>query len=199
MSASVANGLPNASEWLQGDAKSLGHILWTGRVTGLGTTVGRLQTAILTVQILHPVMSICLEPLRSTLLVCDMQQTVMWSKLSPPGCRHLILGFAKRTLNSHFWLHDGVMCTVYWYCCATYTVRCEYSSWHSRVAVPVRTHLYLLRAMSAGLFGPAAHKHHRHWDLAVIKSPFSAVLDSRTQLAVLQLVAGFKFHCLWML
>jgi len=77
MSTSVANGLPGASEWLEGDAKSLGYVLRTGRVTGHGTTVERLRTAVLTVQILHPVMSICLKPLSSTLLLSDMQQTVM--------------------------------------------------------------------------------------------------------------------------
>ena len=105
------------------DAKSLGHLLWTG----YSTTTGRLRTTILTV---HPVMSICLEPLRSTLLLSDMQQMVMWSKLSPPGCRHLIMSFVEQRLNCQFWLHGGEMCIIYCYTCATYTVRCEYSSGH---------------------------------------------------------------------
>jgi hypothetical protein len=108
MSASVANGLPGGSEWLQRDAKLLGHILWTGH----GTTAGRLRTALLT---MHPVMSICLEPLRSTLLLSDMRQTVTWSKLSLPGCRHLIMGFVEQMLNCQFWLHGGVMRTIYCY------------------------------------------------------------------------------------
>jgi hypothetical protein len=130
MSASVANELTGASEWLQGGEKSLDHILQTECVTGHGTSARRLRTVILTVQILNPVMSISLEPLRSTLLLSDLQQTMTWSRLSPPGSRCLILIFVEQTLKCQFWLHGDLTYTIYCYQCATYTTRCEYSCWH---------------------------------------------------------------------
>jgi hypothetical protein len=48
---------------------------------------------------------IFLEPLRNTQLSKDMQQTQMWSKLSPPDYRHLTL--ISSMMRYKPWCHSG--------------------------------------------------------------------------------------------
>ena len=52
-------------------------------MTGYNATAERLWPIHRTVPILNPVISIYLDPLRSTWLASDLQQTSTWSKLSP--------------------------------------------------------------------------------------------------------------------
>jgi hypothetical protein len=56
--------------------------LWL--VTALWTTVPAVSVS-------HPVIFIFLDPLTSTQLASSLQQTPIWSKLSPLVCRHLTL------------------------------------------------------------------------------------------------------------
>jgi hypothetical protein len=50
-----------------------------------------LRTTLLPVPISCPVISVSLNPSRSTLLASDLQQTVKWRKVSLPGYRQLTL------------------------------------------------------------------------------------------------------------
>jgi hypothetical protein len=90
LSGSVANCLP-ARCFVRGSKKwkSLGSILPTGLVTGFRTMANRLWTSLATVPILCAVISISLDALWRAWLANDLQQMLLWSKLSHPGYRHL--------------------------------------------------------------------------------------------------------------
>ena len=91
--------------------------------------------------ILHPVISISLDPFRSIWQVNTLQQRPTQSNLSPSGYRHLTpiclwqdasLATVEQTVVRH-WFLRGYLITTICYPCAMYTRKSEQTSWHQSV------------------------------------------------------------------
>ena len=95
--------------------------------------LGGYGSPLLTVLILQPGISICLDPQRSTCLACDLQQMLMWSKLSADSwCGFLLhqntsFGAAVvQELECQWWLCGGLVCTMCYPVCHIYEVSIKF-------------------------------------------------------------------------
>lgn len=93
----------------------------TRLVTGYGAVAGKLWTTFVIVLILCPVISICLDALRSTWLARDLQQMPVWSCHPTTDTWHQFLlcwitsigAMIEQMLICQCWLHRGLMCALH--------------------------------------------------------------------------------------